>query len=149
MASTPPKEEAFLREVDEELRREQIQTMWKRYGRYGLGALLLLLAAFAAFLFWRAQTLKNAEAHGEAMSAAIADVQAGRKTDAGKKLDTLVGEGGAGYRVAALFATAFAADSTPSCATDLALLERKLHLDYAGAVDFGNLDGDPASDPSR
>lgn len=111
MASTPPQEEAFLREVDEELRREQIQTMWKRYGRYGLGALLLLLAAFAAFLFWRTQTLENAEAHGEALSAAIADVQAGRKTDAGKKLDTLVAEGGAGYRVAALFAkAALAAD---------------------------------------
>jgi hypothetical protein len=31
-----------------------------------------------------------------------------------------------------LAATLFVADSTPSCATDLALLERKLHLDYAG-----------------
>ena len=36
MASTPPNDEAFLREVDDELRREQIQTMWKRYGRLAL-----------------------------------------------------------------------------------------------------------------
>lgn len=33
---------------------------------------------------------------------------------------------------ALLLAATIAGDSTPSCATDLALLERKLHLDYAG-----------------
>ena len=75
MASTPPTEEAFLREVDDELRREQIQSMWKRYGRYMLGAVLLALAAFAAFLFWRAHSQQQAEKRGEDMSAAIADIQ--------------------------------------------------------------------------
>ena len=111
MASTPPTEEAFLREVDEELRREQIQTMWKRYGMVALVAVLLGLAAFAAFLFWRAESLKTAEAHGEQLNAAIADIQAGRKTDAGKKIDALIADGGAGYRVAAMFTkAAIAAD---------------------------------------
>lgn len=106
MASTPPKDEAFLREVDEELRREQIQTIWKRYGRLALILVLLGLAAFAAFLFWRAETQKKAEEHSEQLSQAIADIQAGRKTAAGKKVDALIADGGEGYRVLALFTKA-------------------------------------------
>jgi hypothetical protein len=106
LASTPPTEEAFLREVDEELRREQMQTMWKRYGIVALVVVLLGLAAFAAFLFWRAESLKQAEGHGERMSAAIADIQAGRITDAGKKLDALIADGGPGYRVAGMLTKA-------------------------------------------
>lgn len=106
MASTPPTEEAFLREVDEELRREQIQTMWQRYGRIALIAVGLFLAAFAAFLFWRAQTTKQAEAQSERMDAVIADIQAGRKTEATKKIDTVIAEGGPGYKATAMFAKA-------------------------------------------
>ena len=103
MASTPPTEEAFLREVDEELRREQIQSLWTRYGRLALIAVGLLLAGFAAFLFWRAETARKAEAQSEQMSAAIADIQAGRKTDAGKKVDALIADGGVGYKASARF----------------------------------------------
>lgn len=111
MASTPPTEEAFLREVDDELRREQIQTMWKRYGTLALVAVGLLLAGFAGFLFWRAEIARKAEEQGERMSAAIADIQAGRKTAAGQKVETLIAEGGPGYRITALFTkAALAAD---------------------------------------
>lgn len=106
MASKPPQEEAFLREVDEELRREQIQEMWRRYGQWVAGAVILLLAAFAAFLWWRAHSQKVAERHGEEMAAAIADIQAGRKTAAGQKLDALIGTGAKGYATAALFTKA-------------------------------------------
>lgn len=106
MASTPPTEEAFLREVDDELRREQIQTMWKHYGKLALVAVLVGLAAFAAFLFWRAEATKKQEAQGEQLSSAIADIQAGRKTEAGKKVDALIADGGKGYRIAALFTKA-------------------------------------------
>lgn len=106
MASTPPTEEAFLREVDEELRRDQFQTLWTRYGRLALIAIALMLAGFAAFLFWRAQTVKKTEAQSEQMSAAIADIQAGRKTDAGKKIDALIADGGVGFQASARFVKA-------------------------------------------
>lgn len=115
MASTPPNDEAFLREVDEELRRDQFQTIWKRYGRLALALIVLGLAAFAAFLFWRAETHKSAEQQGEQLSAAIADIQAGRKTDAGKKVDALIADGSDGYRAVALFTkAAIAADQGDS-----------------------------------
>ncbi len=112
MASTPPTEEAFLREVDEELRREQIQTVWKRYGRIAVVAVVLLLAGFAAFLFWRDQSQKKAEKQGEELAAVIADIQGSRKADAGKKIDALIADGSPGYRIAALFTkAALAADA--------------------------------------
>jgi hypothetical protein len=106
LASTPPTEEAFLREVDDELRRDQLQKMVRHYGRIALVALLLLLVAFAGFLYWRQASEKKAEAQGEQMSALIADVQASRKAEAAKKIDTLVAEGGDGYRIAALLTKA-------------------------------------------
>lgn len=106
MASTPPNEEAFLREVDEELRREQMQTMWKRYGRLALALVVLGLAAFAAFLYWRHHTQMQAEERSEQLSQVIADIQAGRKTAADKKVDALIADGGTGYRVLALFTKA-------------------------------------------
>jgi len=106
LASTPPTEEAFLREVDDELRRDQLQRLIRHYGRIGLVVVVLLLVGFAAFLFWRAESQKKAEAQGEQMAALIADVQASRKTEAGRKVDKLVAEGGPGYRVAALLTRA-------------------------------------------
>lgn len=106
MASTPPTEEAFLREVDDELRRDQFQKMVRHYGLIAVGAVLLILVAFAGFLYWRQASEKKAEAQGEEMSALIADVQSSRKTEAGKKIDKLIAEGGDGYRIAALLTKA-------------------------------------------
>lgn len=106
MASTPPTEEAFLREVDEELRNEQMLRMWKHYGRIALVVVVVGLIAFAGYLYWRAESVKQAEAQGEQMGAMIADIQAGRKADAGKKIDALIADGGPGYRIAGLFTKA-------------------------------------------
>lgn len=106
MASTPPTEEAFLREVDDELRREQVQKMVRHYGRIGLAVVVLLLLVLAGFLFWRAEKQKTAEKQGEEMAALISDVQANRKAEAGKKIDALVADGGPGYRASALLTKA-------------------------------------------
>jgi hypothetical protein len=111
LASTPPTEEAFVREVDEELRQEQLLKIWKHYGRIIAIAVLVFLVAFAGYLFWRAETRKAHEAHGETMSAMIADVRANKPTDAGKKIDTLVADGGAGYKTVALMTKAAIAAS--------------------------------------
>jgi hypothetical protein len=106
LASLPPTEDAFVREVDEELRQEQLLKVWKHYGKLALIAVALFLAGLAAFLFWRAEQQKAAEKQGETMGALIADVQAARKTDAAKKADELIAGGGSGYRVSGLMTKA-------------------------------------------
>ncbi len=106
MALSPQNDEAFLREVDEELRREQINGLWRRYGKIAAGVLVLLLVALAAFLWWRAEQTQAAEADGETLSTAIADIQGGRKAEAEAKLKGLVADGTDGYRATARFADA-------------------------------------------
>lgn len=115
MASTPPTEDAFVREVDDELRREQLQSIWQHYGRIALVVVVLSLAAFAAFLWWRAEQVKTAERQGEEMGALIADVQANRKAEANAKIEKLIAEGRPGYRTGALLTkAALAADAGDS-----------------------------------
>ena len=40
----------FIREIDEELRRERLMKLWERYGAYAVGAAVLIVAATAG---WR------------------------------------------------------------------------------------------------
>jgi hypothetical protein len=147
LALSPETNESFLREVDEELRRDQIEGYWKRYGRIAAIVIGVFLIGLAAFLWWRAEQRKEAEARGETMSTTIADLQAGRKTDAAAKLSTLSADGGA-YGAVAKFAQASLAyekgdmkgasaiykglvadTSVPKPYRDLALI-RQVSLDY-------------------
>ena len=45
MALTPQNSEAFMREVDDAVRQDQLLTFWQRYGR-ALAVLLIVIASF-------------------------------------------------------------------------------------------------------
>ena len=56
-------DDTFLREVDEELRRERVGTFMTRYGWYIVGAAALLLAAIGGWIWWQhRQTVQAGEA---------------------------------------------------------------------------------------
>ena len=46
----------IFQEVDEEVRRENWQRLWKRYGRYTTGALTVILLAIAGYIGWQKYT---------------------------------------------------------------------------------------------
>lgn len=106
MASTPPTSEAFLREVDEELRRDQIATVWQRWGRWMLVGLVVALGAFGGWLWWEHEQTKKAEADGEAMSKIFTDLAEGRAQGAEQKLKPFTESDIAAYRAAAKLTTA-------------------------------------------
>lgn len=106
MASTPPTNEAFLREVDEELRRDELQSLWQRYGRWAVGAVLLVLAAWGGWIFWENQRTKAAGLEGEELSLALDDLQSGNTAAAEEKLKKLSTSDHDGYRASALMAQA-------------------------------------------
>ena len=69
--------ESFVREVDENLRRDQMRDMAKAYGKWIVVAAILFLAAVAGYLFWQNYQREQAAADSEAMSAALDKVAAG------------------------------------------------------------------------
>jgi hypothetical protein len=69
--------ETFVREVDENLRRDQLRDMARAYGKWVIGAVILFLVAVGAYLYWQHRQEKQAIANSEAMSAALDKVGAG------------------------------------------------------------------------
>jgi hypothetical protein len=106
VASTPPTSEAFLREVDEELRRDQIATVWQRWGRWMLVGLVVALAAFGAWLWWQHEQTKKAEADGETVSKIFTDLSEGRAQGIEQRLKPFTESDVAAYRAAAKLTTA-------------------------------------------
>lgn len=150
-AELDPAQEALFREVEEDLRAEQMRKLWKRFGPYVIGAAVLIVAIVAGFQGWTAwqASVRTAEAE-RYFSAARED---GVDRDA---LAALAAEGRTGYAdLAALRrandlardgATAQAVDaydavssdgSVPMPVRDLAAMLAALHaldLDSSAAV---------------
>ena len=106
MAVPPTTNEEFIREVDDELRREQALTIWKQYGRWMIGVVLGGLALCGAYLWWQNDRETKRGIEGEQLSGALDDLAAG-KTDAAKsQLDKLVNAKSSGVAVSAKLATA-------------------------------------------
>lgn len=95
--------DAFVREVDEEYRREQLMSLWRKWGRVGLIALGVALAALAGYLFFDARGDQTSGKQGEQLNAALESVQSGPASKADPELRKLVAEGKPGYRAMALF----------------------------------------------
>jgi hypothetical protein len=106
LALKPDDGETFLREVDDELRREQMAHFMKRYGWALVAAVLLVLAGIGGWIWWQARAAGEAEAQGESLVAALDSLEAGNRGAAAPKLAALAGSDVPGYRAAALFARA-------------------------------------------
>ncbi|MDR6788600.1 hypothetical protein J2Y58_001960 [Sphingomonas sp. BE138] len=106
MALTPQNNEAFLREVDDELRRDQALHVWRRYGKALIAALVIALAAFAAFLFWQHRQEQAAGREGEQLQSAYDALAANDAASAAAPLATLAQSKRDGYRVMAIFTQA-------------------------------------------
>lgn len=86
--------ETFIREVDENLRRDQAEAVFKRYGKGFIAAAVLLLVGIAVWLFWKNQQAEQAAANSEQFSAILTDVGQGKTgNDIAQRLDTLAAEG--------------------------------------------------------
>ena len=111
MADTPKDapnaaEEAFLREVDDELRRDELAGFWKRYGRLLIGGVAGGLALYAGFLWWNHHNRTQAGLVGETFDKAIQASSAGDAAGASKQLAEIVKTDGGGYKASAMFAQA-------------------------------------------
>jgi hypothetical protein len=101
LALTPQTDEAFLREVDEELRRDQMARVLRRYGMLLLALIVIGLAAFAGYLWWKADREKKAGLAGEDLTAAFTALSEARPAEADAKLKPLAEGDQQSYRALA------------------------------------------------
>ena len=98
--------ETFLREVDENLRRAQMQDFFKRYGTWLIIAVVLFLAASGGFIWWKQHEVKRSGVEVEKLAAIYKDVGSGKMDQAPQQLDELSKSGSKAVRASALFARA-------------------------------------------
>lgn len=84
----------FLREVDEDYRRERMVQLWKRFGPWLIGAAGVIILMVAAGVAWRDHVAKRQGQQAESYQAALTALETG-ETDLGlARLAELETEGG-------------------------------------------------------
>jgi len=106
LAQPPDVGETFLREVDENLRRDQMRDFFKAYGNWLIAGVVLFLAASGGLIWWRQHQVQRSEAQVEQLAGIYNDIGAGKSAQAPQKLDALSSDGSKAIRGSALFARA-------------------------------------------
>jgi hypothetical protein len=81
--------ESFVREVDENLRRDQLRDMAKSHGKWLVVAVILLLVSVGGYLFWRDRQKQQVADQTETLSAAIDKIGGGNVKGAASDLEPL------------------------------------------------------------
>ena len=92
----------IFREIDEELRRDNLLKLWKQYGRYVIAAVVAVFVVAAAIVAWREHQTSQRRAQSVRYSTALAMVREGKDAEAEKAFAAIGNEGG-GYGVLAAF----------------------------------------------
>ena len=94
-------DDSFIREVNEELRSEQIQNVWKRFRPLIIGVAVLIVLGVAGgtlFEWWQA---RESSASGDRFIAAVKDASENKTDQAMKELEALGKDGFGSYPVLA------------------------------------------------
>jgi hypothetical protein len=98
--------ETFLREVDENLRRDQLEDFFKRYGSWLIVAVVVFLAASGGFIWWKQHEIQRSAEEVEKLAAIYKDVGSGKMDQAPQQLADLSKSGSKAVRASASFARA-------------------------------------------
>ena len=106
MAQPPDISDTFLREVDENLRRDQMADFAKKYSGAMIAALVLFLAAAGGFIYWQNYKHQQSEKQVEQLAQTFKDISVGKLSGAPSELDSLADSHSKAVRATALFARA-------------------------------------------
>ena len=151
MAVPTDSDDTFLREVDENLRRDQLRDWGRKYGGWLVAALVLFLAAVGGWLYWQERQRTAAAEDSEVLSQIYTDIGTGKMATVPKRLDALADDGKGAVRATALFTAAAVALEQNDRATatakynaiakddDLAAPYRDLALIRATSLEFDTI----------
>ena len=107
-------------EVDEEVRREQLQKLWEKYSIYIIAVALLVVAAVGGWRGYQYLQEKKAAEAGDAFNKAIELSDQGKHSEAEAAFNDLAAKAPAGYRMLARFrAAAEVANRDPQAAAKM------------------------------
>ena len=92
----------IFREIDEELRRDNLLELWRRHGKYVIAAAALAVAIAGAVVAWREHLASERQAQADRFATALTLAGSGKDADAAAQFAALAREGG-GYGVLAAF----------------------------------------------
>jgi len=123
----------IFREIDEELRRDNLLKLWAQYGRYAIAAAAAALLVAGGIVAWRShqQSLRQAESRQYAVALALA--RDGKTKEAEKQFEAVAAEGG-GYAVLATLQRAHLLAKAGDRTGADALYREVEHSDAAGPV---------------
>lgn len=98
--------ESFVREVDDNLRRDQARDFLKKNGPWLVGAVLLFLAGIAGWLYWQDRQQKQAAAETEKLNTVMGEIGTGQVAGAETQLATLAKSGAEGVSASARLTSA-------------------------------------------
>ncbi len=106
MAEPPEYNETFLREVDENLRRDQARDFAKKYGAWFGVAIVLFLVASGGFIWWQQHKAQRSEKQVEQLAEIFKNIGSGAPGAASKQLDEMSDSGSKAVRATAMFTRA-------------------------------------------
>lgn len=120
MALAPADKESFLRDVDDAVRADRLSSIFRDYGRWVIGAIVLGLIALGAWFGYQYYRETQAGAHGKVLVAALDNLSQNRPRAASGGVAPLLTSGDATYRALAnmVLGTSAAAERNARVAND-------------------------------
>ncbi|MGZ2412720.1 hypothetical protein ACUXST_002149 [Sphingomonas sp. F9_3S_D5_B_2] len=106
LALTPDQSDTFVREVDENLRRDQVRDFAKDNAGLLIGAVILFLAVCGGLIFWHEYRGRKAQEQVEQLAQVYTSIDAGNTRTAPQQLDKLSDSSSKGVRASAMFGRA-------------------------------------------
>ena len=106
MAQPPDISDTFVREVDENLRRDRIRDFFRENGAWLVFALILFLAACGGIIWYQQHREDRAAEHVEQLAQIYKDIGTGNTAKAPQQLDELSNSSSKAVRASAMFTRA-------------------------------------------
>ena len=127
-----------FQEVDEDLRRQELEAVWRRFGPWAVGAAVVAIAITSGYMYWQNQKEAALAEAGDQLLGGIELILDGDNAGASASFAALAEDAPGGYRPMALFQQA-AALRLEGRLADAILIYDQLADDASLNVDFQNL----------